>query len=218
MSNRMSLKEYKELVKEKSKNIPLNIREQTLLQRSTMGKTKSSAVRRPNDGMAFEGIIEDTNNYYKNNNMAYIRKIPTPVKVTKTKGGKIVSAFYESKSSLDFNGIIKEGKHIDFDTKDTQIKTRFPFGNVLGHQFEYMKEIDKYGGITFLLVRFRLHKEVYVLRYLDIQEYLSDNIGKKSIPYNYFKTKLIKNKVKEKFVDGFYIYDYLQIIKELYNL
>lgn len=192
--------------------------ERELLKREHVSKPKAKKVEYGNRGMAFESIIEATNEYYKDNGLALIRKIPTPVKVLKIGDkGNIEKGFYEKKSALDFNGVLKGGVHIDFDTKETKNKTSFPLGNISEHQMEYMKEVELFGGISFLLVSFRVHEECYILRKKDIEHYLLENVGKKSIEYKYFKTALKDNLVNESVKRGGYICDYLKTVEKLYK-
>lgn len=180
---------------------------------------KTNNKKRPinygNRGMLFEKIIENTNKYYKRNGDAYVRKIPTPVKVLGFTENGMIEGFYESRSALDFNGVLKGGRHIDFDTKETKSKTSFPFGNVSNHQFKYMKEIEEFGGITFLLVSFKIYNEAYILRLSDINEYLKHKPNKKSIEYSYFKDVLSGNLVPITFKNGVYMYDYLETLDKI---
>lgn len=165
-----------------------------------------------NRGMSFERNIEKTNDYYKNNNIAIVRKIPTPIRVTKfDNSGKIVGAFYEERSALDFNGIAY-GKHIDFDTKETNLKTRFPFSIIKNHQLEYAKDIIIHGGISFFLIRFKAHDEVYILTIQEMNRYLKDNPENKSIPYKYFKEELKGFFVLREIKHNFIVYDYLKVL------
>lgn len=170
-----------------------------------------------NRGMLFEKIIENTNDYYIRRDLCHVRKIPTPIKILKVDTRGRIDGVFESRSSLDFNGILKGGIHIDFDAKETKSKTSFPFGNVLTHQFKYMKSIDDFGGITFLLVSFRLHNKAFILRLEDIEKYLDEFPNKKSIPYKYFVEKLKDNEVMLTMKSGVVVYDYLETLAKLYN-
>lgn len=170
-------------------------------------------------GLAFEGVIDASNDYYKEKGIALIRKIPTPVKVLKIGDkGNIEKGFYEKKSALDFNGLLKGGVHIDFDTKETSLKTMFKFSLVHEHQKEYIKEVEALGGISFILVNFKLHDECYLLRYKDVKEYLEYNKGKSSIEYTYFRDKLKHHRVEKRVFKQGYIYDYLKVVENLYNI
>lgn len=221
MSNRtrMSAKEFIEYMKDKGKG--LSSKEKELYNRS-LGVKSGKRKRKVNyggRGLRFEAVIEASNEYYKDKGYAIIRKIPTPVKVLKinSRNGRVEDGFFEKKSALDFNGLIKGGVHIDFDTKETKNKTSFPFGNISDHQFEYMRNVSELGGVSFFLVNFRYHDEVYVLRYQDIKEYLDIEPGKKSIPYEYVRTRLKENKVEKRAFNQGYIYDYLPKVVKMYK-
>lgn len=177
--------------------------------------SKKRYVNYANRGMLFEKIIEDTNSYYYKNNVAVVRKIPTPIRVVGFDKNGLVKGFFEKKSALDFNGIIKGGLHIDFDTKETKSTTSFPFSNIGEHQMEYAREIDKFGGIVFFLLSIRNNSEVYLLRLKDIDDYLKLNPTKKSIPFSYIEEELKDNKVEPMFKNGTLMYDYLETLYKL---
>lgn len=138
-----------------------------------------------NRGKWFETAIGSTNAAYKRKGVALVNKIPTPISYnTRTK-----KAFYEAKSTVDFVGIIKGGKHIAFDTKEVDIM-RLPFDNVSSHQEEYMTNTQKMGGTAFLLVYFKKKNECYML---DINRYTNYKraSNRKSIPYDWFKDNAV---------------------------
>lgn len=218
MSRNISISEYRRMVSGNNKDVNrlLDIQEESI-KKKYASNSNTNNINYGNRGMSFEKMIESSNLYYKNIlNVAYIRKIPTPIKVLELdKKGKIVNGFYEKKSSLDFNGIYKR-MHIDFDTKETKSKTSFAFfSNVSEHQIEYMKDIHKLGGITFLLVNFKMYEEVYLLSYEEIEKYFNENKDKKSIPYLYFK-EILKDYLCEKsYKNRYYVCDYLQKLDKL---
>ncbi len=53
-----------------------------------------------------------------------INKRPTPVKVLKSKGGRVLNGFYEVKSTVEYNGVYK-GRAIAFEAKSTENATKF---------------------------------------------------------------------------------------------
>ena len=118
-------------------------------------KTYKKEVSYKNRGMELEYLIEQANIYYRDNDIAYIYKKPTPIRVVKTDysslGKRITDAFYEMPSTLDFNGIYK-GRYIEFDAKETNNKTSFPISNVHDHQIKHIRNIYKHGGIVFLII------------------------------------------------------------------
>lgn len=161
-----------------------------------------------NRGMAFEQLIEITNSQYINKNRAVIQKVPTPWQVIR-RGKKIVSAFPEEKSTVDFIGIAN-GRAIAFDAKSTREITRFPLSNIEDHQVRFLKQWHQNGGISFILVEFAKKKEVYLLSIGQLIKWLesANNGGRKSIPYEWFMLNcdLVKSK------NGI-ILDYLSLIE-----
>ena len=77
-----------------------------------------------NRGMDLEGIIESTNEYYRDNDIAYIYKKPTPIGVTKVaysnKGKRIQDGFY--KVLAGFTTITEVLKLIELDDEIDEIK------------------------------------------------------------------------------------------------
>ena len=139
-----------------------------------------------NRGMTLEQDINLTNNYYLDKGIALIYKKPTPIKVLKVNETKtrIKDGFYEQKSTLDYNGIY-QGKYLEFDAKETNSKTSFPLSNIHIHQIEHIKNVLKYQGIAFLIIRFNYHNKTFILPGSNLIDFLSTN-SRKSIPYEYF--------------------------------
>lgn len=149
-------------------------------------KSKSNFANR---GMVLENDINVTNEYYIEKEIALIYKKPTPIKITKVNydKSKITEAFFESPSTLDYNGLYK-GKYIEFDAKETQSKTSFALANIHNHQLEHIKKVYKLNGLVFLIIRFVLLNETYILMGRDFLEFINNN-NRKSIPYSYIKEK-----------------------------
>ncbi|MGV2927193.1 Holliday junction resolvase RecU [Macrococcus capreoli] len=101
-------------------------------------------------GRWLEDMIDNTNKMYAHRNIALITKVPTPTQVVRS-NGKIVGARYEKKSTVDFNGILDDGRYIAFDTKECQ-KPAFSFSAVLSHQVEYLKKVKEMNGEAFILI------------------------------------------------------------------
>lgn len=143
-----------------------------------------------NRGMSLESDINNSNKYYLENDIAIIYKKPTPIKVVKVDynnriNTKIREAYYEIPSTTDYNGIYK-GKYIDFDAKETNSKTSFPINNIHPHQIKHLINVKNHGGISFLIIRFNLLNETYLLESKYIEEFMNKS-KRKSIPYNYIK-------------------------------
>jgi recombination protein U len=81
-----------------------------------------------NRGMAFEMLLNLINQMYANQKVALIIKRPTPVKVLKSKGTKVLNGFFEAPSTVDYDGVYK-GRAIAFEAKSVGID-RFDLKNL----------------------------------------------------------------------------------------
>ena len=151
--------------------------------------TFNKIVSYSNRGMSLEYDINNSNKYYLENDIAVIYKKPTPVKVINLNynTNRIDEAYYEVPSTTDYNGIYK-GKYIDFDAKETNSKTSFPLSNIHKHQIDHLIKVKNHGGISFLIIRFNLFNETYLLETKYIEDFINNN-ERKSIPYIYIKDK-----------------------------
>ncbi len=173
------------------------------------GIKKTFKINTANRGMSLENDLNDTNNYYRNHDIAIIYKKPTPITINKVdykarNDAVIKEAHFIVPSTTDYNGVYK-GNYIDFEAKETR-KNYFPLSNIHNHQIEHLRKIKKCGGIGFIIVKFSLSNEVYLLEIDKLDKFL-DNSKRKSIPKEYFVNEgyLIKQ--------GYNPYlDYLKII------
>ncbi|PGF06486.1 Holliday junction resolvase RecU [Bacillus pseudomycoides] len=137
-----------------------------------------------NRGMAFEMLINLSNEMYQREGVALINKRPTPVKVLKSKGGHVLKGFYESKSTVDYDGVYK-GRAVAFEAKSTQSLTRFDLSNIAQHQLDYLEKAEKMGAVCFFLIEFSGNQTVFLVPLSVIQSYVRMSHqpnGKKSIP------------------------------------
>ncbi|MGW5955080.1 Holliday junction resolvase RecU [Bacillus mycoides] len=121
---------------------------------------------------------------YQRGGVALINKHPTPVKVLKSKGGRVLNGFYEAKSTVDYDGVYK-GRVIAFEAKSTENATRFDLKNIAQHQLHYLEKAEKMGAICFFLIGFSKDKSVFAVLLSVIQFYVrmsQQPKGKKSIP------------------------------------
>ena len=155
--------------------------------------------------MTLESELNESNRYYLDKDIAVIYKKPTPIKVVKQVNSKIVDAYFEKPSTTDYNGLYK-GKYIDYEAKETKNRTSFPLLNIHAHQIKHIRNVINHGGISFLIVRFTLLNETYLLFGKDFIEFI-DNNQKKSIPIKYFRDKghLIKDKLAPRI-------DYIEVL------
>lgn len=165
-----------------------------------------------NRGMSLEDDLNITNVYYKDNNIAFVYKKPTPIQITKVdypsrNKAVIKEAFFKEPSTTDYNGLYK-GKYIDFEAKETN-NTSFPLANIHMHQIEHIKNIVNNGGICFLIVRFNKKNSTFLLPGDIFINYIN-NTERKSIPFDFFKKNsyIIETKYAPRL-------DYIKIIDKL---
>ena len=162
-----------------------------------------------NQGMALEEMINKTNDYYLQHNIAFISKRPTSIKVLKTSDKyKITEAVFLAPSTLDYVGVYK-GRYLDFEAKETVSKKGFPMANISEHQIKAMENIIKQNGITFAIIFLKSFNEIYLV---DGQVLIDSYISKQNIiPYE--QIKMVGTLIKE----GYYTpVDYIKVVNEKY--
>ena len=152
------------------------------------GINKTFKVSASNRGMTLETMINDTNKYYRDNGIAVIYKKPTPITINKVDyksryDAVIKEAHFNTPSTTDYNGVYN-GMYIDFEAKETR-KSFFPLSNIHEHQIKHLIDIKKCGGYGFIIVRFVLDDEIYLLTIEQLENFLN-NYKRKSIPKEYF--------------------------------
>lgn len=174
-------------------------------------KSYAKTVNYANRGMDFEGLVNIANEKYIEDDIAIIYKKPTPIQIVKYdySNNRITDAYYQSASTLDYNGIYK-GKYIEFDAKSTN-KSSLPLSNIADHQIKHIKRIINHKGIAFLLIM--INSEIYVLEGKKLIEFINNN-ERKSIPYDYIKKEGIK--VEYNYLKGVNYITALDILMEDY--
>ena len=162
---------------------------------------KKVNYRKAKLGIDFESLINNSNGYYLNNNIAAIYKKPTPIQIVKVdyparNKAKIVEAYYRVPSTTDYNGIYKQ-KYIDFEAKSCK-EMNFSFERIYEHQVNHLEKIGNLGGISFLIIEFSSVNEIYVLpAKLLVEKFHESKLGgRKSLPYQYFCENGIKVEIK----------------------
>ncbi|AIM15409.1 Holliday junction resolvase [Bacillus sp. X1(2014)] len=140
-----------------------------------------------NRGMTLEEDLNETNEYYREKNIAVIHKKPTPIQIVhvdypKRSAAVIKEAYFKLASTTDYNGVYK-GRYIDFEAKETKNSTSFPLKNFHEHQISHMEQVLKHGGICFVIFRFSIYDEIYLLEAKHLLSYWDrmKNGGRKSI-------------------------------------
>ncbi len=182
-------------------------------------KKKSDNVKltsTANRGMNFETMINQTNEFYLDNDIAVIYKKPIPIQIVSVdyrvrSAAKITEAYYKLPSTTDYNGIYK-GYYIDFEAKETKSKTSFPIKNIHEHQVNHLRRVNEHGAISFIIVYFSVLGRIFFLdsKYI-VDYYERSKTGKKSIALEEFIE--FGKEIKEGYRKPV---DYLSIIDEYY--
>ncbi len=134
-------------------------------------------------GSSFEEMINHTNEVYREQNLALIQKIPTPITPVKfdQQSRHITLAYFDQQSTVDYIGAV-QGIPVCFDAKECAKQT-FPLQNVHAHQVEFMRLMEEQGGIAFLLIYFSETDECYYMKFEELLHFWkrSEEGGRKSI-------------------------------------
>ncbi len=167
-----------------------------------------------NRGMNLELMINQTNEFYRNNDIAVIYKKPIPIQIVgvdyqRRSAAKITEAYYKLPSTTDYNGIYK-GRYIDFEAKETKSKTSFPIKNIHEHQVEHLENVKRHGAISFIIVYFSTLGKLFLLETDYVAEYFKRaKKDRKSISLEEFEEHGYP--IKEGYTKPV---DYLQIVDE----
>lgn len=142
-------------------------------------------------GQTLEELINLTNQKYRDNKLALIQKIPTPIKPIQIDSASrhITLAYFEQRSTVDYIGAV-QGIPVCFDAKECATDT-FPLQNVHEHQIQFMEEFESQGGVAFLLIYF-VHKDIfYYLKFTKLKEFWerAKNGGRKSFRFEELEGK-----------------------------
>lgn len=146
-----------------------------------MGTWNSRGLR----GSTLEEFINMSNDKYRENHLALIQKIPTPIKPMKmNEARQITLAFFDQKSTVDYIGVV-QGIPVCFDAKESATLT-FPLQNIHTHQIEFMREFERQDGIAFIILYFSSIEECYYVPFSDIIRFWDrgQNGGRKSFTYD----------------------------------
>lgn len=135
-----------------------------------------------NRGMDFEELLNFSNAQYQQKGWARIEKIATPFKQVGVHKQGVFLAVRDHASTVDYFGIF-DGRAIVFEAKQTKETTRFPFDNLHEHQVAYLRQAEKLGAVSFVLIEFSRLEEVYLVNASYIVEMwdAAERGGRKSI-------------------------------------
>jgi recombination protein U len=137
-------------------------------------------------GSTLEELLNRTNEKYRENGLALIQKIPTPItpinidKETR----HITLAYFDQKSTVDYIGAV-QGIPVCFDAKECNTDT-FPLANIHEHQVDFMEQFERQNGIAFILISFTQRDEFYYLRFAELKRLWqrAKEGGRKSFRYD----------------------------------
>ncbi|MDO4295998.1 MAG: Holliday junction resolvase RecU [bacterium] len=146
-----------------------------------MGTWKSRGLR----GSALEEEINHSNERYREQKLALIQKVPTPITPIRIDKEKrhITLAYFDQKSTVDYIGVV-QGVPVCFDAKECATDT-FPLQNLHPHQVQFMKEFEAQEGISFIVLSFTARNEIYYIPFCDIAAFWRrmEEGGRKSFTY-----------------------------------
>lgn len=122
-------------------------------------------------GSTLEDMINHTNEYYRQKNLALVQKIPTPItpiKIDKD-SSQITLAYFEKDSTVDYIGVV-QGVPVCFDAKECATDT-FTMRNIHEHQMRFMEDFERQNGISFLIIMFSDRNELYYMRFEELKRY-----------------------------------------------
>lgn len=143
-----------------------------------MGTWKTRGLR----GSELEESLNMTNEKYREQKLALVQKIPTPITPMEfdKEHHHITLAYFEKKSTVDYLGVV-QGVPVCFDAKECATDT-FRLSNIHPHQIQYMTDFEAQGGVAFLIIYFSHKNLYYYLPYVEMMRFIkrSENGGRKS--------------------------------------
>lgn len=136
-------------------------------------------------GSTLEDLINRTNEKYRENGLALIQKVPTPITPIQIdkESRHITLAYFDQKSTVDYIGAI-QGLPVCFDAKECAADT-FALQNIHEHQVLFMEDFEKQGGIAFFLIYYTGRDIFYYLPYAHLKIFWdrAQSGGRKSFRY-----------------------------------
>ena len=157
-------------------------------------------------GSLLEEMINMSNEKYRENRLALIQKVPTPITPIRIdkETRHITLAYFDQKSTVDYIGAV-QGIPGCFDAKECAVET-FSLQSIYSHQVEFMKDFEAQDGLAFFLLYYAGKDVMYYLRLCELLVFWErmQNGGRKSFRYdelnpNYFFQK--KNGIMVPYLD-----------------
>jgi len=122
-------------------------------------------------GSTLEEMINRSNEQYREQGLALIQKVPTPITPVRMDkdSRQITLAYFDKKSTVDYIGAV-QGIPVCFDAKECATDT-FPISNIHEHQYIFMRDFEKQKGVAFLLIMFTAREEIYYMRFTELDHF-----------------------------------------------
>ncbi len=134
-------------------------------------------------GSTLEELINRTNEQYREQGLALVQKVPTPITPIDIdkESRHITLAYFDQKSTVDYIGAV-QGVPVCFDAKECKTDT-FPLANVHSHQIRFMRDFERQQGVAFLLIYYSSRDICYYMRQKELQRFWdrAEEGGRKSI-------------------------------------
>ncbi|MCR5367462.1 recombination protein U [Eubacterium ruminantium] len=123
-------------------------------------------------GSTLEELINNTNEFYRKKKLALVQKIPTPITPVEFDSStkRITKAFFEKDSTVDYIGVVQEVP-VCFDAKECNSDT-FSLQNIHEHQYNFMKEFEEQGGVSFLIILFSVRNDLYYMPFKELKYFI----------------------------------------------
>ncbi|WP_173471815.1 Holliday junction resolvase RecU [Eubacterium ruminantium] len=123
-------------------------------------------------GSTLEELINNTNEFYRKKKLALVQKIPTPITPVEFDSStkRITKAFFEKDSTVDYIGVVQEVP-VCFDAKECHSDT-FSLQNIHEHQYNFMKEFEEQGGVSFLIILFSVRNDLYYMPFKELKYFI----------------------------------------------
>ena len=123
-------------------------------------------------GSGLEDLVNATNAFYREHGLALVQKIPTPIVPVKFDKAehRITDAYFEKDSTVDYIGVV-QGIPVCFDAKESKTDT-FELRNIHEHQYQFMKEFEAQGGVSFILLQFTMRQDAYYMTFKELSGFL----------------------------------------------
>ncbi|MDD7147280.1 MAG: Holliday junction resolvase RecU, partial [Lachnospiraceae bacterium] len=136
-------------------------------------------------GSTLEDLINRTNEKYRENGLALIQKVPTPITPINIdkESRHITLAYFDQKSTVDYIGAV-QGIPVCFDAKECAVDT-FSLQNIHEHQVTFMEDFEKQGGVAFFLIYYTGRNLMYYLPFAHLKFFWdrAQEGGRKSFRY-----------------------------------